>query len=203
MSGDGSRVFFDSEESLVAQDTNGRQDVYEWERSGSGTCHEQSGCVYLLSGGTSFSGSWLLGAGLSGNDVFFVTRARLVPQDQNENDDLYDARVDGVLPVAAPACTGTGCQGVPAPPPPFATPPSVTFSGVGDFPPPPATAIVRSKQKAHTRAQRLVAALKACTRDRQKKKRMTCEAEARRTYGPAKATEPKSRKAPKRSKGRS
>ena len=203
ISDDGSRVFFNSEEPLVAQDTNGKQDVYEWERSGSGTCHEEAGCVYLLSGGTSSSGSWLLGAGSSGDDVFLVTRAPLAPQDQNENDDLYDARVDGVLPVAAPACTGTGCQGVPAPPPPFATPPSVTFSGVGDFPPPPATAIVRSKQKTHTRAQRLVVALKACTRDRQRHKRVTCRAEARRRYGPAKASEPRSHKSPRRSKGRS
>ena len=51
MSSDGSRVFFDSNEPLVPQDTNGTVDVYEWERDDSGTCHETAGCVYLLSGG--------------------------------------------------------------------------------------------------------------------------------------------------------
>ncbi len=38
ISEDGSRVFFDSEESLGPQDTNGEQDVYEWEREGAGSC---------------------------------------------------------------------------------------------------------------------------------------------------------------------
>ena len=63
---DGDRVFFDSESSLVSQDTNGKQDVYEWEREGSGTCTNgagvNGGCVFLLSGGTSQSDSWLIGA---------------------------------------------------------------------------------------------------------------------------------------------
>ena len=35
---EGNRVFFDSEVPLVPEDTNGRQDVYEWEREGTGTC---------------------------------------------------------------------------------------------------------------------------------------------------------------------
>ena len=42
---------------LVAQDTNGQQDVYEWEREGTGSCTlgagVNGGCVYLLSGGDS------------------------------------------------------------------------------------------------------------------------------------------------------
>ena len=33
---EGNRVFFDTEVPLVARDTNGRQDVYEWEREGHG-----------------------------------------------------------------------------------------------------------------------------------------------------------------------
>ncbi len=53
ISDDGSRVFFDSWEPLVSQDTNGKLDVYEWERDGAGGCRESDGCVYLLSGGTS------------------------------------------------------------------------------------------------------------------------------------------------------
>jgi hypothetical protein len=140
MGDDGGRVFFDSSEPLVGEDTNGAQDVYEWERDGLGSCSSSSGCVYLLSGGVSKSASWLEGVSGSGDDVFFATRARLVPEDANEAFDLYDARVDGVQPVAPPACSGTGCQGVPAPPPVFATPSSVTFEGVGNFPQPPTPA---------------------------------------------------------------
>ena len=79
----------------------------------------------------------------SGNDAFIVTRAQLVPEDRNDAYDLYDARVDGV-DRSPPACTGTGCQGVPAPPPTFATPPSVTFNGVGNFPPPTERRLRRS-----------------------------------------------------------
>ena len=132
------RVFFDSAAPLVAGDTNGEQDVYEWEREGTGGCVVGSGvnggCVSLLSGGTSEADSWFIGASESGGDVFIATRAQLSPEDRNDAFDLYDARVDGVQPVTAPLCTGTGCQGVPAPPPVFATPSSVTFSGVGNFP---------------------------------------------------------------------
>ena len=140
ISGDGDRVFFDSEVPLVPGDTNGVQDVYEWEREGTGSCSPgtgvNGGCVSLLSGGTNSAGSWFIGASENGNDVFIVTRAQLVPEDQNYADDLYDVRVGGVRPVSPPACTGTGCQGVPAPPPTFATPPSETFNGVGNFPAP-------------------------------------------------------------------
>ncbi len=136
----GNRVFFDSAEPLVPQDTNGVQDVYEWERGGTGSCTSAAavngGCVYLLSGGTSKADSWFIGANSDGNAVFVATRAQLVPGDQNDAFDLYDVQVGGVVPVTPPACTGTGCQGVPAPPPSFATPSSVTFEGPGNFPAP-------------------------------------------------------------------
>ena len=47
----GDRVFFDSSASLVSRDINGVEDVYEWERDGSGECSERTGCVYLISSG--------------------------------------------------------------------------------------------------------------------------------------------------------
>ena len=63
---EGNRVFFSSNVQLVPQDTNGRRDVYEWEREGAGGCVAGSGvnggCVYLLSGGTSEADSWFIGA---------------------------------------------------------------------------------------------------------------------------------------------
>jgi hypothetical protein len=148
---EGNRVFFDSGVPLVSQDTNGRQDVYEWEREGTGSCTSGSavngGCIYLLSGGTSESDSWFIGASESGNDVFVATRAQLTSEDKNNAFNLFDARVDGMRPVTEPLCTGTGCQGVPAPPPTFATPPSGTYSGPGNFASPPSVPAVKKALK--------------------------------------------------------
>jgi Tol biopolymer transport system component len=137
ISDDGGRVFFDSSEPLVPQDTNGVQDVYEWERDGTGSCRQAAGCIYLISGSLSSDESELIDASASGDDVFFTTRGQLVPRDRNEKVDLYDARVNGGFPESSLACTGTGCQGVPPAPPVFATPASMTFSGLGNFPPQP------------------------------------------------------------------
>lgn len=147
ISADGSRVFFDSRQALVPQDTNGRTDVYEWQRPGSPGCEAGEGCVHLLSGGTSNQQSYLLDTGGNGNDVFLSTSAKLLGADDNELYDIYDVRVNGVEPVAPPACTGTGCQGVPAAPPIFATPSSVTFEGVGNFMT-PAKETVKPKAKS-------------------------------------------------------
>jgi hypothetical protein len=138
---DGNYVFFDTSQALVAQDVNGLQDVYEWERGGAPGCDVQvhprlnDGCVYLLSGGGSTDFSYLVDASASGNDVFFTTRGQLLPTDGNEKVDLYDARVGGGFPEVSLGCTGTGCQGVPPAAPIFATPSSVTFAGVGNFEP--------------------------------------------------------------------
>jgi hypothetical protein len=194
MSENGGRVFFDSAVPLVANDTNGQQDVYEWERSGEGSCTRAQGCVYLISDGTSAGASYFLDASADGDDAFIITRAKLAPQDQNEVYDLYDARVGGVRPVAPPACTGTGCQGVPSAPPTFATPASVTFEGVGNFPP-TTKGVVKTKTKALTRAQKLARALRACV-ERPRRRRPTCRAAAKRRYGPV------SKKAKRLAKGR-
>jgi hypothetical protein len=48
---------------------------------------------------------------------------------------VYDVRVRGGVVHESSACTGTGCQAVPGAPPPFRTPASATFSGLGNFPP--------------------------------------------------------------------
>ena len=181
MSSDGSRVFFDSNEPLVPRDTNGTVDVYEWERDNSGTCRETAGCIYLLSGGVNSSVSSLVAESSSGNDVFIVSRARLVGGSENEAFNLYDVSADGSRLVSPPACSGTGCQGVPAAPPVFAVPPSVTFSGVGNFLP-PVVSKATSKKKALTRAQKLSDALRAC-RAKRGGERTRCEASARKRFG--------------------
>jgi hypothetical protein len=177
ISDDGDRIFFDDFTPLVSQDTNNKTDVYEWERDGSGSCTQSPGCIYLLSDGTSPEGSFLIGGSTSGDDVFFTTRGKLAPEDENENIDVYDARVDAFNPPAAPQCTGTGCQGEASLPPVFATPPSNTYNGVGNL-----NAAATAKVKPLTRAQKLTKALKAC-RKKAKRKRMVCERQARGKYG--------------------
>jgi hypothetical protein len=180
---DGDRVFFDSDAKLVPQDENGLQDVYEWERDGSGSCETSPGCVYLLSGGRSAAQSSLLDASASGNDVFVITRAQLTPQDEDDNFNVFDARVGGVQPVVKEACSEAGCQGVPPAPPIFATPASATFNGTGNYPsespPPPPKKVVT---KTLTRAQKLAQALKVCKRDHKKSKRQSCERTARKKF---------------------
>jgi hypothetical protein len=124
---DGSRIFFDSGEPLAPQDTNGWMDVYEWERNGTGSCHESVGCIYLLSGGTSSESSWLLGADASGDNAFIITTGQLTAQDHNENDDVYDARVDGVSQAEAPICEGESCREGTVTTPAVQSPPSAGF----------------------------------------------------------------------------
>jgi hypothetical protein len=172
-SDDGSRLFFHSPDALVPGDTNGQLDVYEYEQ----------GQVHLISSGTSPGESLFLGATPTGNDAFFITPGQLVSQDTDGLMDLYDARVGGGLPRASvPVCTGTGCQGVPGAPPIFATPSSVTFNGVGNFPPPSPESTVKGRARSLTRAQRLARALSAC-RSKRKALRARCRAAARKRYG--------------------
>ena len=152
----GSRVFFDSMEPLVPRDSNDRLDVYEWERDGAGSCTLPQGCVYLLSGGQNPENSYFLDASVSGDDVFFVSRAQLTSEDRgSETFELYDARVGGVTTHPEASCSGTGCQGVPPAPPIFATPASATIAGVeADEPPPPPAPEVKRVTKKTVKCKR-------------------------------------------------
>jgi hypothetical protein len=154
MSSDGTKVFFDSVDALVPQDTNGVVDVYEWEEDGAGSCRRSQGCIYLLSSGSSPESSWLLDASEDGDDVFIVTRSQLTLEDQNETLDVYDVRANAPIPPTQPQCTGTGCQGVASSPPVFATPSSVTYNGVGNFPVPVKAASKAKKPKPKPKAKR-------------------------------------------------
>jgi hypothetical protein len=150
---DSGRLFFDSADSLVPQDTNGKEDVYEYEPDGEGSCRHEGGCVGLISSGTSGEESAFLDASESGNDVFFLTAARLVPQDVDASLDVYDARVCSVAapclapPLASPpACaSGDSCRAAPSLQPPIFGPSgSATFSGAGNIVQPPSK--VKPKQ---------------------------------------------------------
>ncbi len=175
ISENGEYVFFDTASALVPQASSGEIHVYEW----------HDGTVSLLSAPHDPASSFFVGSSPSGRDVFIGTHSQLVPGDTDVAGDLYDARVDGGFTgVTPPICTGTGCQGVPAAPPIFATPSSVTFEGVGNFPS-PVSRVVKKRTKALTSAQKLKAALKACRHDRAKRKRAVCETRARARYARA------------------
>jgi hypothetical protein len=111
------RVFFDSYDALVPQDTNEDQDAYEWERQGSGGCARASGCIGLISSGRSEGGAAFVDASSSGDDAFFLTDGSLVPGDPG-GVDLYDARVGGGFPPPPTGipCFGDACQPLPAEP---------------------------------------------------------------------------------------
>jgi hypothetical protein len=152
ISEDGTRVFFVSMDPLVAQDSNGKADVYEWEQDGAGACHTSGGCIYLLSGGTSPDNSYFADASTDGDDVFLVTRAQLVQQDENENMDLYDVRVGAASAPTTVECADSFCgeSGSPVAPPTFAAPASSTFTGVGNVLPTTVRSVVKPKGKPST-----------------------------------------------------
>jgi hypothetical protein len=169
LSVDGGRVFFESPEALLPQDTNGMQDVYEWEQQGVGSCQGSSatfsaasgGCLYLVSSGTSSSNSYFAEASASGDDAFFFTFQPLVGQDQDGLFDIYDARVGGGFaaqnpPAPPPPCEGEACRTAAGAAPAFGEPTSVTFTGAGNLTlpvPAPAVAVAPKPKPKHTVAK--------------------------------------------------
>jgi hypothetical protein len=145
LSADGSRLFFLSEEGLVPADTNGEQDVYEFERPGGpwgDDCTGSSptyvpaaeGCLSLISSGRSTDSSYLLDASADGRDVFFSTNQALAADDEDGSYDIYDARVGGESPSGAPGpapCSAEGCRNASGSPPPSG---SVGTGGEGEPP---------------------------------------------------------------------
>ncbi len=142
LSEDGERLFFQSPDALVPRDGNGLLDVYEWERSGVGTCTGMSsdysatadGCIYPISDVAGGSTSEFMDATPSGDNVFIWTRDQLVPSaDADTRANVYDVRVGGGFPVSVspPACTNAdSCRPpVSAQPSIFGAPASATFSG--------------------------------------------------------------------------
>jgi hypothetical protein len=117
VSADGQYVFFESADGLTPQALPGLVSVYEY----------HDGVVSLISDGhditkvTGFAGIGgelvssvrLIGTDASGGDVFFTTADSLVPQDTDDNIDVYDARIGGGFPAppAPPTCSGDACQG--------------------------------------------------------------------------------------------
>jgi DNA-binding beta-propeller fold protein YncE len=192
---DSGRVFFDSPDALVPQATNGLEDVYEYEPAGVGNCavgsvafsERSGGCVSLISSGTSSSESAFYDASENGDDVFFITKAKLVNEDYDAGYDVYDAHVCSAaapcvsVPVSAPPCdSGDSCKAAPSPQSEiFGPAPSATFNGIGNVITSPSVSAV--KTKSLTNAQKLARALKACRKEKGKR-RGACEARMRKRY---------------------
>jgi hypothetical protein len=194
---DEGRLFFNSPDHLVPQAKSGKESVFEYEPSGFGSCESSSGgCVSLISSGSSGRESAFLEAAPSGNDVFFLTAAQLLPQDTDTAFDIYDARVCTqaspclTAPIPAPpgCSTANACHpSEPGQQAPLGPAGSATVTGQGSLPPQqPKGAPLGSKTvhpKPLTRAQQLARALKECKKVKNKKKRAKCDAQARKKWG--------------------
>jgi hypothetical protein len=163
MSGDGRFAFFTTPAALVPQDINGEipveteltfksghgngdnindggrtspsSDVYEWRADGVDGCVQLQGCLALITDGRGGYQNLLLGTANEGRDVFVYTRSKLVAQDTDTSGDVYDVRIGGGFPPAAPRpteCEADACSTPPIPPN-DATPSSSTFHGAGNL----------------------------------------------------------------------
>jgi hypothetical protein len=128
----GDRLYFNSFDALVPRDTNGAQDVYQWEAQGTGSCEVVGGCVSLLSTGEDAEKSEFVDATSDGSTVFIETDSSIAPQDPALTD-IYAVREGGGFPPPPPPpppCTGDSCQSTGlAPNDP--TPASASFKGAG------------------------------------------------------------------------
>jgi len=150
---DGNRVYFETSESLVPEDVDDINDIYEWqELAGEGSA------VNLISSGHSVDypqldflapprPNLLLGVTPDGSDVFFVTQDVFtlgagvggVPA-------IYDARVGGGFPEPPPPpapCLEEGCRLPATPQPPLGRAASAELQGSGN--------VVTAKKKKHRR----------------------------------------------------
>lgn len=134
---DNGRLFFNSPDALVPRDTDGLEDVYEYESEHVGGCEgpsgatgfivfksahtfevegrkgeEGAGCVGLISGGTSSAESVFYDASETGDDVFFDTTGKLSGEDYDQAYDVYDAHVCSAM---------VPCRSTPVSPPPCAS----------------------------------------------------------------------------------
>lgn len=141
------KVFFSTVQPLLAADTNNASDTYEYDPT--------TASFRLLTAGTGHEPATFAAADTNGDDVFLATRDQLVPGDQDNLIDLYDARVGGgrlepMAPPTSPPCQGEACQGAAA-----ASPAAATLASRAARPGNPHRAPCRRSRphrKAHPRA---------------------------------------------------
>jgi len=181
LTADGSKVFFDTPDALLRQDTNGKRDVYEYDTL--------TGKISLISSGRSTDDSFFVEATPNGSDVFFITSEQLVKAEVDGNFDLYDAREDGGLASQnlgpAAQCESDDCQGPAKTAPTFSQPSSLTFQGAGN--PVPRT-VVGPRAKHLNGPARLKRALRACRRRHGRQRRRRCERVSHRRYRAVKSS---------------
>ena len=101
---DDGRVFFETTERLLPEDTNGINDIYTW----------KDGELDLISSGRSTSDVRFADAAADGSTVLFASRDRLSAWDTDSSADLYAARLGGGLPEPnirpEQSCVGDDCQ---------------------------------------------------------------------------------------------
>lgn len=194
---DSGRLFFNASDGLVPQDTNHTWDVYEYEPAGAAHCTTQSesfaaqdgGCVALLSAGLASAESAFLDANEDGSDVFFLTPAKLVPEDIDSALDVYDAHECTTAapcvtqPVSAEPCgSAVACRGT-VQDLTFGAPTSASFTGAGNIVSSTASPLAaKTKAKAQALARKRAKALRACRRRHDKRKRLACEARTRKRF---------------------
>ncbi len=205
------RLFFDGADALVAQDQAptrqetvnsktldvGVENVYEYEPDDIGSCQQASGCVALISSGTSERESAFLDASEYGGDVFFSTAAKLVAQDSEPGHEVYAAAECGTgeaprclteKPPPPEECNGEACRGPAGSQPGIQIPPTYTSSPAGNQAAPPGGPASKPKSPTATkptkltRAQKLAKALKACRKLKREQQRQACERKARKAY---------------------
>ena len=191
---DSGRLFFDSPDQLVPQAGNGKEDVYEYEPEGVGSCPQAGGCVSLISSGSAAQESAFVEASEDGEDAFFITAQPLVAADHDTNYDLYDARVCTTSSpcvssegASSGTCEGSrSCQPGSFPMPATGTPPTATTNGAEQQTLALANtnASHKSEPKPATRAQLLTKALKRCRTKKHRHARIACEKQARKRYAP-------------------
>lgn len=118
-SDDGASIPFQTEASLLPEDTNGTLDVYLW----------HDGVLSLLSGGDAEVQSQLRMISADGRTVFVQTFERLIPSLDQDSKKMFAVRVDGGFPepTSPTPCSGESCR------PPGPSPPSFTGASTPRF----------------------------------------------------------------------
>jgi Tol biopolymer transport system component len=111
-SADGSRVFFSTEESLVAADTDRRSDIYMHDLATGATTLVSQGsasCAPACGNGTFDAG--IAGVDSGGDKLFFVTAEPLAAGDSDNAVDIYErdlsTETTTLVSVAAASCSGS------------------------------------------------------------------------------------------------
>jgi hypothetical protein len=174
----GTIVFFGTTKALVADDSNGSNDIYRW-KEGEGVALVTDG-VSTTSG---FSPNHTLGGtDASGSNVVFSAFERLVPQHIG-GPQVYTARIGGRFspfpPPPNPGCSGDACQGNVTPQPGTTVPGSATLDGPGNVTPSKPKAKKKGKKCKKGRVRKRVRGKVRCVKRKPAARRSKRAAERR------------------------